>query len=54
MPAGEARPGETEEELWFAGVRTYPGETAESGGKGGVADGTRTRNNQNHNLGIYH
>jgi hypothetical protein len=21
---------------------------------GGVADGTRTRNNQNHNLGIYH
>ena len=23
-------------------------------GKGGVADGTRTRNDQNHNLGIYH
>ena len=22
--------------------------------KDGVADGTRTRNNQNHNLGIYH
>ena len=25
-----------------------------SAGRGGVADGTRTRNNQNHNLGIYH
>lgn len=23
-------------------------------GRGGVADGTRTRNDQNHNLGIYH
>ena len=22
--------------------------------RGGVADGTRTRNNQNHNLGLYH
>lgn len=26
----------------------------ESGRKDGVADGTRTRNNQNHNLGLYH
>ncbi len=28
--------------------------TADCFGEDGVADGTRTRNNQNHNLGIYH
>ena len=31
------------------------GEAVAFEGKGdGVTDGTRTRNNQNHNLGIYH
>ena len=34
--------------LWF------PSHSVAKKGEGGVADGTRTRNNQNHNLGIYH
>ena len=33
---------------------TVGSKTNSEGRGGGVADGTRTRNNQNHNLGIYH
>lgn len=29
------------------------GNRAENGGKSGVIDGARTRDNQNHNLGLY-
>ena len=31
-----------------------PDENLSRHGKNGVANGTRTRNSQNHNLGLYH
>ena len=39
--------------LWSSGLLHWEGVVSHLG-RFGVTDGIRTRNNQNHNLGLYH